>query len=143
VLDPEPAQLVLPLARQPAAGEHVVRTPRMRTLLAGKLVYGQESYTIDCAVRDISSGGAKITLSGRQSLPPELFLIVARRGIAYRAKIAWSNYPARGLRFLETIPLNTTLPENLKFLRKLWMELATRTGVEIEEPDAATGPSHF
>ena len=129
---PERAQLVLALDGLPVAGQFPARQPRARTLLGGKLVYGPNSFTIDCSIRDMSQDGAKITLSGKVSLPPEFFLIVAKRAVAYRATVAWSKFPARGLHFTETIPLNGALPDELKFLRQLWLELASRTGMQTE-----------
>jgi hypothetical protein len=115
------------------------RPPRKTTFLAGKLVYGDGlaapdgAFTLDCAIRDISEGGAKISLSQQQSLPPELYLVVIKYGIAYRAQITWQKYPARGLKFLTPYYLTGALPADLAFLRRLWMELAARDGGDTLE----------
>jgi PilZ domain len=108
--------------------EYESRPTRKRTLLNGKLVYGDGAFTVDCTIRDISEGGAKITLSRHQSLPSDLFLIIVKYGIAYQAKAMWVNFPARGLRFLKEYPLNMPLPDKLKFLRHLWLNLSARLG---------------
>jgi hypothetical protein len=107
---------------------HQKRSPRMRTLLDGKLVYGDGVFTVDCAIRDISEGGAKVALTGHMSLPSDLLLIVVKHGIAYEAKVMWVNFPARGLKFLAAHPLNKPLPDELKFLRQLWSNLGARSG---------------
>ena len=124
------AQLSLPFDGPPVY-EIVARMPRMRTCLGGKLVHGDGAYTIDCIIRDISPSGAKIILSRRQSLPHELYLIAVKYGVAHRATVAWSDYPARGLHFIETFPLSAGLPVDLRFLRHLWLELAARSGPEF------------
>jgi hypothetical protein len=87
------------------------------------MVLGDGTFTVDCAIRDISEGGAKIILSRQQLLPPEFYLIIVKYCVAYQAKIAWRNFPARGLKFSNKYPLSETVPEELKFLRQLWVNL--------------------
>jgi hypothetical protein len=122
----------LPLNQQLFANRPVnayqERAPRRRTLLSGKLVYGEGDFTVDCAIRDIGEGGAKIAFSRHQSLPSELNLIVTKYCIAFRAKIMWVNFPARGLKFLQSYPLGDSLPKELNYLRRLWLDLGMRTG---------------
>lgn len=122
-----------PAVRQSLATFHA-RQPRKRTLLNGKLVYSEGpflpdgSFTVDCSIRDISEGGAKVVLDRRQILPPELYLIVVKYCTAHWAKLVWLKYPARGLQFYKTYKINEALPEELKFLRKLWDDLSVRSG---------------
>ncbi|MGD0866259.1 MAG: hypothetical protein ABSA49_11955 [Rhizomicrobium sp.] len=110
------------------------RPPRHRTYLNGKLVYGEGifapdgAFSLDCAIRDMSEEGAKVTLNKRQPLPADLFLIVVKYCVAYRAKVMWMEFPARGLKFSDSYPLSEALPEDLKFLRRLWGELYVRYG---------------
>jgi hypothetical protein len=110
------------------------RPARKRTLLNGKLVYGDgivvpvDAYTLDCTIRDISEGGAKIVIDKAQVLPPDVYLIVSKYCIAYRARVVWLDFPARGLQFLDSYPMNGVLPGELKFLRKLWADLYARAG---------------
>lgn len=112
-----------------------LRAPRRRTCLSGKLVYGDGifapdgSFTQNCTIRDLSEGGAKITLSQRQYLPQDVYLIVVKHAVAYQAKLVWLNYPSRGLQFTKSYALETALPEDLKFLHRLWAELGTRSGI--------------
>jgi len=113
---------------------HQPREPRVRTLLRGKLVYGEGmfvpcgAFTLDCAVRDLSAGGAKVTIADRQPLPVDVFLIVVKHSVAHRARVVWTAFPARGLQFLQTYAMRAPLPENLNFLRLLWGELYVRSG---------------
>jgi hypothetical protein len=127
-------QLSLPLGERRPAGTYQYRPPRKRTCLNGKLVYSEDAslpdgaFTLDCTIRDISEGGAKVVLSRRQLLPGDLYLIVVKYGVAHWAKVVWLEYPARGLKFSKTYKLSEPLPEELKFLRKLWGDLHARPG---------------
>jgi hypothetical protein len=85
-------------------------------------------YTLDCTIRDISQGGARITLGNHQPLPLELYLIVVRNCAAHQVELVWRRYPARGLKFLKTYALDAALPDELKFLQRLWVELDIRPG---------------
>jgi hypothetical protein len=111
------------------------RPARQRTCLNGKLVYGDGIFapdgalTLDCAIRDLSEGGAKIVLTKRQPIPVNLYLIVVKFAVAYHASVVWLNYPARGLKFSEKYDLTAPLPVDLGFLHRLWAELGTRNGV--------------
>jgi hypothetical protein len=125
-LDSLPQNQQLCNARRENAYE--TRPARRRTLLGGKLVYGDGAFTVDCTIRDVSEGGAKITLSRHQPLPSDLFLIIVKFGIAYQAKAMWVNFPARGLKFSKEYPLNMPLPVELKFLRPLWLSLGAHLG---------------
>lgn len=113
----------------PVARDHQERPPRKRTYLKGLLVYGDNLFTLDCAIQDLSDGGAKITLNKQQSLPTDVFLIVVKQGVAHKAKIVWQKYPARGLKFSETYVLDGPLPKDLQFLHRLWIDLCARPGV--------------
>jgi len=116
-------------------GVFAERPPRTRTCLKGKLVYRDglqapgDTLSLDCTIRDISDGGAKIALTTQQSLPIDLYLIVIKQSIAYHARIAWRIFPMRGLQFLKTYPLQGELRNELTFLRRLWGDLYPRSGI--------------
>jgi len=112
-----------------------VRLPRRRTCLNGKLAYGDGifapdgAFTLDCSIRDISEGGARIVLARRQHIPVSLYLIVVKFAVAYHAEVVWLTYPERGLKFSEKYDLAAPLPGDLKFLHRLWAELGSRNGI--------------
>jgi PilZ domain-containing protein len=136
MLDMENAQAALLASYQAIPSPFKPRPPRQRICLSGKLVYGdpglarQDVFTLDCTIRDISEGGAKIVLTDRELLPPDVFLIVVKQNIAYRAKVAWMNFPARGLAFLQAYVLKGALPGELRFLQLLSVELDARSGID-------------
>jgi hypothetical protein len=132
------------------SGPITVRAPRKRTCLNGKLVYGEGSFnadnffTLDCSVRNLSEGGAKITLSQQRPLPNSLYLIIVKYCVAYHAELAWMKYPSRGLRFRKTYPLEEPLPHEARFLHYLWADLYPRYSSiqhETDRRDAHIHPS--
>ena len=123
-----------PVEERPKSAQQV-REPRKKTYLFGQLVHGNGAFTVDCVIRDFSVGGAKITLAKRQALPANLYLIVVKYGIACRADVAWLRFPARGLRFTDKYSLEASLPQDLMFLRQLWLGRCVRSGgVPVVEP---------
>jgi len=116
-------------------GAFQARPARRRTCLNGKLAFGDGIFvpdgvlTLDCAIRNISEGGAGIVLARCQPIPVNVYLIVVKFGVAYHASVVWLNYPARGLKFSEKYDLTVSLPAELRFLRRLWAELGERTGI--------------
>ena len=128
-------QFSLPLSDRQNPAVYQPRPRRRRTLLNGKLVYSEGrfepdgAFTLDCTVRDISEGGAKIVVRQRQALPPNLYLIVVKYCVAYWARVVWLDLPARGLQFSKTYSLSAPLPHDLRFLRRVWGDLYARPGV--------------
>jgi hypothetical protein len=122
-------QRTCPLYNPGIAHPFKERAPRVRTFLTGKLVHGDGAFSVDCTVRDISEGGAKVMLIQNQSLPPSVFLVVVKYCTAYQSEIVWANFPARGLKFLARYKLDRPVPKNLKYLRRLWLELRPRSGI--------------
>ncbi len=112
------------------------RPPRTRTFLKGKLVHDGGAFTVDCAIHDLSDGGAKVILAKRQALPADLYLIVPKMGVAHEAKIVWQKFPARGLKFSKTYAMDGALPDVAKFLRRLWIDLCARPSAAIRHEDA-------
>ena len=110
------------------ADAYGLRPPRQRAFLNGRLVYGDGAFTLDCSIRDISIGGAKVVLTKSEPLPADVYLIIVKYCVAHRARIVWMKFPARGLKFSETYQLGATLPEELGFLRQLWLDLDARSG---------------
>jgi hypothetical protein len=64
------------------------KTIRVKTLLAGTVSYGG-GLTADCAVRDLSPSGARVSCSVANELPDEFELHLPSRGRAHRVKVRW------------------------------------------------------
>lgn len=93
---------------------------RRRTLLGGKVVYGDDNRVRDCTIRDISDKGARIALAKGECVPTRLYLIDRRTARAYEARVTWIKAPDFGLTFVNAYSLESDLPTNLQFLKRVW-----------------------
>jgi hypothetical protein len=101
-------------------------TARRRTILAGKIVYGNGAFSTSCAIRDITDAGARIKLpSPHQTLPANVLLIDVRQGAAYMADVVWSRPPEFGLHFTARHDMNA-LPTEISYLRRIWVDASVR-----------------
>lgn len=102
------------------------REPRPRTFLGGKLVFGAHDLTADCAVRNLTTHGAKIQTAVASTLSRDVWLIVTRRGVAYRASLAWRRDEEVGLKFQAEYDLATNQDPELRLVRHVWRQLTAR-----------------
>jgi two-component system cell cycle response regulator len=104
----------------------VPRAPRQRTLYAGVLIHGAAGLTTDCAVRDISDGGARIKLTAMVVLSAPVVLLIPRIGDAHEIQAIWQRGPELGLRFLRKIDLKAPESDIDRLTRRLWLERMAR-----------------
>jgi hypothetical protein len=64
-------------------------TPRVRSYLAGKVLFPNGISTMDCAVRDISSGGARLLVSSTVGLLGHFRLHIPQRELTYDVRVRW------------------------------------------------------
>jgi CheY-like chemotaxis protein len=74
---------------------------RIRAYLGARVVFNNRFSTVDCMVRDISAGGAKLVFSGNDPVPQEFELHIPQKGLCYRARIVWRRGLSCGVQFLE------------------------------------------
>jgi hypothetical protein len=72
---------------------------RGRVLKSGKLISGNRSIVIDCAVRDLTSTGARVRVAEITKLPERLELLVQSSGLIYPAEVQWQAGAEFGLMF--------------------------------------------
>ena len=101
------------------------REPRRRVLLQGKIVYPHNSFSADCVIRDLSAGGARITLPP-EAVSQDPFLIVVRQAVVHESTTVWSTPSFTGLKFDRSHSLGGETPLQLRHIQRLWTELAPR-----------------
>ncbi len=74
---------------------------RVRAFLRARIVFNNNSSTIDCTIKNFSSSGAKIELDSTLSIPAEFDLDIPQKGRVYRARMMWRDANALGVQFLE------------------------------------------
>lgn len=96
--------------------------PRRRVLLSGKLVHSTSELTVDCAIQDISSAGARVRLPPDTLLGEPIYLINMSHGLAFRARVAWRRENRAGLEFTRYFDLHKAGEDAPRVLRRLWLE---------------------
>jgi hypothetical protein len=99
---------------------------RQRTLLAGRLAYGDPAVTLSCGIRNLSSTGAQIELEGFILLPASLRLLLPREGVAHDATIVWRRGLRMGLAFGDAHDLQGPVDRQIRGLQAIWKEMALR-----------------
>lgn len=74
---------------------------RRKALAGGRLIYHGGSATVECVVRDISEGGARLRIEGTAPIPERFELVVPSRNLRMRARTVWVRDNERGVEFLE------------------------------------------
>jgi hypothetical protein len=104
------------------------RDTRKRTLLGGKVIFGEDNRVLDCTIRDISETGAKITLGKGECIPTRAFLMDRRTARVYEARVTWIKAPDFGLGFTNGYSLEDELPPELQFLNRIWAAFRSPLG---------------
>jgi len=99
---------------------------RQRTLLAGRLSYGEPAVTVSCGIRNLGPDGALIELQAPILLAAPLRLLLARDGVVYDAKVIWRRSLKIGLAFGEPHDLRQAVDPQVRILQALWKEMALR-----------------
>jgi hypothetical protein len=76
-------------------------TPRLRSLLKGKIIYNNRLSTVDCVVRDISGSGARLALPQNFTLPDRFELYVPLKEKTYAAEVRWRGDEDFGVMFID------------------------------------------
>ena len=90
------------------------KTVRQRSYLGGRIAFNNRSSTMDCTVRNMSAGGARVAFSDTVVLPQDLDLAIRQKGLNARARVVWRSATEMGVSFLavsreaagEVIPLD-------------------------------------
>lgn len=90
------------------------------------LVYGDAGFTVDCAVRNLTDGGAYLRLPGPTPVVAPLAFIDLARDRAFNARIAWNRANELGLSFIDEIDLKAPASALDRIVRRLWMERRAR-----------------
>ena len=76
---------------------------RGRSLLKAKIVFNNRMSSIDCIVKNISIGGAKIAVASTLSIPNEFDLEIPMKGKTYRVQMRWRDSEHMGVEFIDTL----------------------------------------
>jgi PilZ domain len=86
---------------------------RQKTLLAGKAIFGANRFVMDCPVRDLSTGGAKLSFADPTGIPDIFELHLPSRGTVFRAEVRWRKGRQIGVKFRAVLRQATEEPVRL------------------------------
>jgi len=93
------------------------KASRSRTLLGGVIAFNNRASTMDCQVRNLSAGGAKVTFSNTAVVPDQFDLKIARKARSFRARMIWRAPNEAGVAFLSEY--NQDVPVPLEWAKRL------------------------
>ncbi|KAA5597269.1 PilZ domain-containing protein [Blastochloris sulfoviridis] len=74
---------------------------RDRTLRGARIAFGNMSITMDCVVRDLTPGGARLRLPSTIGVPSMFHLLHERDGSIRRCRLAWRTETEVGVEFID------------------------------------------
>ena len=83
---------------------------RSRTLLGGVIAFNNRASTMDCQVRNLSAGGAKVTFSNTAVVPDQFDLKIARKERSFQARTIWRAPNEIGVVFLSEYNQDVPIP---------------------------------
>ena len=108
------------------------RAERVRSFLRARIVFNNSNTTIECTIKNISAGGAKIELGNAMSIPETFDLEIPQKGRMHRARLSWRNDTAIGVEFVDDEPARfergelERLRQENRTLRETVAKLSTR-----------------
>jgi hypothetical protein len=98
------------------------RWPRKPALIRAIVSDLNGENAFDCSIRDLSAGGAQITLARELPIGARICLLDPSGRVAHLATVAWSNSNRAGLMFHQSHVMGIGLPPGLKFIWRLALE---------------------
>lgn len=123
-------------------------SPRQRSFLKGRVIFNGGQTSLDCLIRDISAGGARLELSASVTLPDRFDLYLPHREATCKAHIQWRRGSHLGVAFdtVESAPPMPSLPQDVALrLQQLEAEAAlmrmllTQMRAELDSVKAEKG----
>lgn len=94
--------------------------PRRKVLLRGLVTWSDGARSFPCTIRNLTDGGARITLPVGQTVPSNIYFINIRERTAHEALVVWYNGSDAGIAFVKTYALANLNEPKLEYLNRLW-----------------------
>lgn len=73
--------------------------PRQRTLKGARIVFNDKSSTLDCVVRNLSEGGARLKVASVVGIP-DSFSLRFEDGRSFECRVVWRRGEELGVEFV-------------------------------------------
>jgi len=74
---------------------------RQRVSIDGKILSPDLVTCVDCVVKDVSPGGALVSIRGEATVPDRIYLWQSRTGTSLECEVRWRKLNLVGLKFVE------------------------------------------
>lgn len=88
-----------PFPSAPTMDDNHRAEARRRVMKSGKITFGDFMFARDCALRDVSGSGARISIAGAHEVPNEFFLVFSSDRSMRRAVVRWRSSNELGVHF--------------------------------------------
>lgn len=95
---------------------------RRPTYLGGQVAFNNRWSTMECVVRNLSEGGARLDFAEPAFLPDDLELIIPLRGVTSSVRVVWRDARSLGVSLAERITRTIIPIEAARQIRKLKAE---------------------
>lgn len=96
--------------------------PRLRTYIGAQVVFNGRKSTIDCLIRNRSSGGVKLVFSAPVTFPSEFELLAPKLGESRVACVKWRGELEAGVELIGTSSSSVISIEAARIIRQLRAE---------------------
>ena len=79
------------------------KEPRVRALLAARIIYNNGNAALDCTIRNMCESGAKLAFSGGLTVPDEFDLLIPQKDVTRRARTVWRRGEEIGIEFVRRL----------------------------------------
>jgi len=76
------------------------RTERIKSFLRAQILFNHRMTTVDCLIKNISAGGAKIDVDQTASIPAEFEIYIPQKNKTHKARMIWRDAHAIGVEFM-------------------------------------------
>jgi len=78
--------------------------------MAARILFNKGMMKVDCTIRNISDGGAKLEVSGAVALPDHFDLHIPQKNVTRHVRLAWRHGDACGVAYVDALPVDTLVP---------------------------------
>ena len=114
--------------------------PRQKTFLRGKLYYNNRLNVVDCLIRDVSEGGARLVIPEGIAIPDDVELHIPHKDQTFFTRIVWRRGQEIGATFLngsrskadDVMARLGRLEDEVSALKRIIKKLKADSGLETD-----------
>ena len=97
---------------------------RARAFLRAQIRFNNGMSTMDCLIRDLSDGGARLEISDSVAIPASFDLYIPKRDETRRATVHWRTSEQLGVAFRDAADMRLEAPDMVERVARLEADIA-------------------